>query len=93
MSQPTDSYTTWKVLLRVIALVKPYKSIFWLTTSMVILLAILSPLRPWLIQYTVDGPIAKGDFSGLLHFTLLMLGVLILESLFRYLFSYFSAWL
>jgi ATP-binding cassette subfamily B protein len=93
MSQPTDSYTTWKVLLRVIALVKPYKSIFWLTTSMVILLAIFSPLRPWLIQYTVDGPIAKGDFSGLLHFTLLMLGVLILESLFRYLFSYFSAWL
>lgn len=93
MSQTTDSYTTWKVLLRVIALVKPYKSIFWLTTSMVILLAILSPLRPWLIQYTVDGPIAKGDFSGLLHFTLLMLGVLILESLFRYLFSYFSAWL
>lgn len=93
MSQPTESYTTWKVLLRVIALVKPYKSIFWLTTSMVILLAILSPLRPWLIQYTVDGPIAKGDFSGLLHFTLLMLGVLILESLFRYLFSYFSAWL
>lgn len=93
MSQPTESYTTWKVLLRVIALVKPYKSIFWLTTSAVILLAILSPLRPWLIQYTVDGPIAKGDFSGLLHFTLLMLGVLILESLFRYLFSYFSAWL
>jgi ATP-binding cassette subfamily B protein len=93
MSQPTDSYTSWKVLLRVIALVKPYKSIFWLTTSMVILLAILSPLRPWLIQYTVDGPIAKGNFSGLLHFTLLMLGVLILESLFRYLFSYFSAWL
>lgn len=93
MSQPTDSYTTWKVLLRVIALVKPYKSIFWLTTSMVILLAILSPLRPWLIQYTVDGPIAKGDFSGLLHFTLLMLGVLILESLFRYMFSFFSAWL
>lgn len=93
MSQPTDSYTTWKVLLRVIALVKPYKSIFWLITSMVILLAILSPLRPWLIQYTVDGPIAKGDFTGLLNFTLLMLGVLILESLFRYLFSYFSAWL
>lgn len=93
MSQPTESYTTWKVLLRVIALVKPYKSIFWLTTSMVILLALLSPLRPWLIQYTVDGPIAKGDFTGLLNFTLLMLGVLILESLFRYLFSYFSAWL
>lgn len=91
MAEPR--YTTWSVLLRVLKLVHPYKTMFYATVVLVILLAVLAPLRPWLIQYTVDGPISSGDLDGLLQFTLLMLGALMLESVFRYAFSYLSVWL
>lgn len=86
-------YSTWSVLIRVLKLVHPYKSLFYTTVVLVILLAILAPLRPWLIQHTVDGPVTNGDLDGLLKFTLLMLGALLLESVFRYAFSYLSVWL
>lgn len=86
-------YTTWKVLLRVVGLVRPYNRVFLFAVAMVICLAILAPLRPMLIQYTVDAPIAQGDFEGLLRMTSWMLAVLLLESLFRYFFTFFSAWL
>lgn len=91
MAEPR--YTTWSVLLRVLKLVHPYKTLFYTTVFLVILLAVLAPLRPWLIQYTVDGPISSGDLDGLLKFTLLMTGALLLESVFRYAFSYLSVWL
>lgn len=91
MSKP--QYSTWSVLIRVLKLVHPYKSLFYTTVVLVILLAILAPLRPWLIQHTVDGPVTNGDLDGLLKFTLLMLGALLFESVFRYAFSYLSVWL
>lgn len=91
MSKP--KYSTWSVLIRVLKLVHPYKSLFYTTVVLVILLAILAPLRPWLIQHTVDGPVTNGDLDGLLKFTLLMLGALLFESVFRYAFSYLSVWL
>jgi ATP-binding cassette subfamily B protein len=87
------SYTTWAVTLRILGLVRPYRKIFSATVFLVIALAVLAPLRPWLIQYTVDGPIATFDQRGLLNMTALMVGVLVLESVFRYAFSYWSAWL
>ena len=90
---PEPRYTTWSVLIRVLKLVHPYKTLFYATVVLVILLAILAPLRPWLIQYTVDGPIGSGDLDGLLKLTMIMTGALLLESFFRYAFSYLSVWL
>ncbi|MBA4304496.1 MAG: antibiotic ABC transporter ATP-binding protein [Sphingobacteriaceae bacterium] len=91
--EKAKSYTTWAVTLRILGLVRPYRKIFVATVLLVIALAILAPLRPWLIQYTVDGPIAAFDREGLLKMTALMAAVLILESVFRYAFSYWSTWL
>jgi len=94
MNNPESvKYSTWKVLLRVVGLVRPYNRVFLFTVAMVVCLAVLAPLRPLLIQYTVDAPIAEGDLNGVLRMTSWMLLVLLLESLFRYFFTYFSAWL
>ena len=62
----------WAILRRILSLVSPYKKVFWLTVVLVILLSLLAPLRPWLIQYTVDHPIANGDYDGLLTLTAIM---------------------
>jgi ATP-binding cassette subfamily B protein len=83
----------WVILRRILSLVSPYKKVFWLTVVLVVLLSLLAPLRPWLIQYTVDHPIANGDFDGLLGLTAIMVVTLVLESIFRYAFSYASTWL
>jgi len=83
----------WSVLRRILSLVSPYKKVFWSTLVLVVLLSLLAPLRPWLIQYTVDNHIASGDYAGLVTMTILMVITLVLETVFRYLFSYASAWL
>lgn len=86
-------YSTWAVTKRILGLISPYRTIFSITVFLVIALAILAPLRPWLIQYTVDGPIADFNKDSLWRMTMLMVAVLVLESVFRYGFSYWSAWL
>ena len=83
----------WSILKRILSLVSPYKKVFWSTVVLVILLSLLAPLRPWLIQYTVDNHIAAGDYAGLVTMTILMVITLVLETVFRYLFSYASTWL
>ena len=52
-----------KILRRIYAFTKPYKKKFYLSVGLTLLLAFLSPLRPILIQYTVDEYIIKLDAS------------------------------
>lgn len=69
------------LLRRVIAYVKPYKVWLWSSVSLTILMAFLSPVRPLLIQYTVDHYILYAHPSMLVSMTLIMIGVLIMETL------------
>jgi ATP-binding cassette subfamily B protein len=69
------------LLRRVIAYVKPYKVWLWSSVSLTIFMAFLSPVRPLLIQYTVDHYILYANPSMLLSMTLIMIGVLIVEAL------------
>lgn len=53
-----------------------------------VFLAFLSPLRPILIQYTVDEYILNSDAGMLLSMTLLMIGILVVESAGQFFSSY-----
>jgi ATP-binding cassette subfamily B protein len=55
-----------------------------------VILAILAPLRPWLIQYTLDQYILLGDSSGLMNMSLLMLGLLLLQTSVQYFHTFFT---
>ncbi len=66
---------------------------FWATVGLSIALAILSPLRPHLIQIAVDDYIFKSDMDGLKIMVYLLIGVLLLNGLASYAFRYYSAWL
>jgi ATP-binding cassette subfamily B multidrug efflux pump len=68
-------------LKRVIRYVKPYKPWLWSSVGLTIIMAFLSPVRPLLIQYTVDHYILDPDPSMLLNMTLIMIGILMLEAL------------
>ena len=71
----------------------PYKRRFYWSIALAIILAAFTPVRPILIQVTVDKFIAKGIWEWVLWITIIQIGFLFLESGLRFYFSYITAWL
>ena len=71
----------------------PYQSILFGSMFIGICIAILGPLRPWLIQIIIDDHILTYDSNGLRRMSIILFGILILETFCRYLFSYSTSWL
>lgn len=82
-----------KLFLRLMRYTQPYKTAFRVGLAMTIVLAFLAPLRPLLIQFTVDSYIIKPDSEGLLRMTLIMVALLILESFIQLINTYLTNWL
>lgn len=82
-----------KVLKKIFVFVKPYMSWFYLVIFLTILTGLLSPIRPYLIQYTVDNHILHGNTEGLINMTILMVVISIFHALVMFAHSYLSAWL
>jgi len=78
---------------RIMRYVRPYKNTFIITAFLVIVLAILGPLRPWLIQHTIDEEVKNFNADGVLKLTLIMIGVLILEAIVQFYQTYWANWL
>ncbi len=82
-----------KVLKRLFKFVKPYIKRFWALVVLTVLLAVLAPLRPYLIQQAIDNHILVGDYAGLQRMLLLLVGLLVLNAVVQYLHTYSSDWL
>jgi len=80
MSKITGDALNVGLLKRVFQYVKPYRRIFILSIILTILLALIAPARPFLIQYTLDHYIMTGQYGGLLNMTVLMLVLLIVQA-------------
>lgn len=93
MSNISGKAFDFKLLKKVLAYTKPYKIVFVLTIISTILLALLSPLRPWLIQYTIDKYVAIPNAKQLFNMVLLMISLLILESIIQFFYTYYTNWL
>ena len=83
----------WELFKRVLRLAMPFKRAFILSLTMAIILALISPLRPYLIQLTVDDYIFQGDVSGLNKMVIFLITLLMVEAVFRYHFTYITNWL
>ncbi len=86
---------TWDTGLfkRIMRYIRPYKLTFSITATLVIILAVLGPLRPWLIQYTIDVEVANSNLEGVLRLTLIMVLVLIVEGIVQFYQTYWANWL
>lgn len=80
MSKVTGDAINVGLLRRVFQYVKPYRNIFAWAVVLTILLALIAPARPFLIQYTLDNYIMKDNYSGLLSMTVIMLLLLVLQT-------------
>ena len=83
----------FKVLKRILDFVKPYRGKFYFLVFLTLVLGVLTPVRPLLIQYTLDHDVARGDYQGLAQVMLLIFGLLVVQSVFQYVHTYLSGWI
>ena len=83
----------FKVLKRIMKFVTPYKGRFYSLIFLTLAIGLLTPLRPMLIQWTLDEEVAEGDYEGMLWMMVLLVGLLIVQSLAQYVHTYMSGWM
>lgn len=83
----------WNILKRLLEFVKPYRGLFIVLVAMTVLSAALVPIRPYLIQYTIDNDVVKGNYEGLVYMIRWLIGLLILQAIIQYIHTYLSGWL
>jgi ATP-binding cassette subfamily B protein len=71
----------------------PYKTRFWISVVLAILLAALTPLRPLLIQRTVNEYIVGEVPRMVILVTMIQLGIILVETALRFGFTFLTAWL
>jgi ATP-binding cassette subfamily B protein len=78
------------ILKRIFQYVKPYMGLFYLVVFLTIFSAVIAPVRPYLISKIIDNEIALGDINGLVFMTLVLVGILVIQSISQYYQSYLS---
>ncbi len=102
-ASPVKKIFNFTLLRRVFSFTAPYRNRFYLSLLMAIVLAVLSPVRPYLIQITINkyikgGAAVTGEASNpfvemIVVITLWQIVLLIAETLIRFYFGYVTAWL
>ncbi|HPG11374.1 MAG TPA: ABC transporter ATP-binding protein [Chitinophagaceae bacterium] len=93
MTGSKNSFVDIALLRRVFRYASPYKRKFWLSVVLAILLAILTPVRPFLIQLTVNKYIANSVAYMVINITLIQIGLILVETAMRFVFTFTTAWL
>ncbi|MEQ9288434.1 MAG: ABC transporter ATP-binding protein [Cyclobacteriaceae bacterium] len=81
------------VLKRLFKFVKPYIYQFYFLVVLTVALAVVIPLRPKLIQLTIDNELALGDYPGLVTMIVILIVLLVVQAIVQYLHTYLSGWL
>lgn len=81
------------LLRRIFSFAAPYKRSLYISMAMSVVLAAMSPLRPYLIQLSVDKYIANQMLQMLINISIIQLAILLLENGLRFWFLYRINWL
>ena len=88
---PKKTIFDFALLKRVFRYAAPYKKKFYWSVALAILLAVITPIRPLLIQLTVNKYISNQLALMLINITILQIGLLMVETLMRFFFSFLTA--
>ncbi|MBU3713626.1 MAG: ABC transporter ATP-binding protein [Ferruginibacter sp.] len=86
----------FSILRRLFIFVSPYRTRFFLSVGFAVFLAIIAPLRPYLIQLTINhgikengvGHFIAGAGGFIIEMTIIQMALLLIESLVRFYFSF-----
>jgi ATP-binding cassette, subfamily B, multidrug efflux pump len=81
------------LLKRIFSYAAPYKNKFYTSLILAIVLALLTPVRPYLIKLTVDTYVANRAINMVIQITIIQIGLLLVETVLRFFFSFITAWL
>ncbi|RZK42791.1 MAG: ABC transporter ATP-binding protein [Pedobacter sp.] len=84
MSKITGDTFNVGLLKRVFEYVRPYRGVFLWSVFFTVTLAAITPVRPWLIGYTLDHFVLEGNYAGLVKMSVLMVVLLIVQSVIQY---------
>lgn len=93
MASEAKKIFDFRLLRRIFSFAAPYKQRFYFSIFLSVTLAIISPLRPYLIQLSVDTYISNRLLEGLIWVSIIQLGVLLIENGLRFWFLYRINWL
>ena len=79
------------LMRRLLRYARPYRRLFYISVALAILLAAIAPVRPYLIQITVDRYIASNLLQMVIWITVIQVGILLIETLMRFSFSYLTS--
>tara|TARA_Y100000589_G_scaffold102378_3_gene96507 strand:- start:7499 stop:9253 length:1755 start_codon:yes stop_codon:yes gene_type:complete len=82
-----------EVLKRTMKYVRPFRTAFYSTALITILLSFMAPVRTYLVKVAVDDKIQFGDIVGLQKIILVLVGLLIIHAVMQFLQSYMANWL
>src|SRR5947208_7406933 len=83
----------FSLLKKVFRFAAPYKKRLYASIVLSIVLAVISPLRPFLIQYTVNNFIKDRNIQWLVLITIIQVAMLLFETGLRFYFAFITAWL
>ncbi|MBK7183571.1 MAG: ABC transporter ATP-binding protein [Bacteroidetes bacterium] len=86
----TGKAVDWQILKRIFAYAKPHRRTVGFALTTTITLALLSPLRPILVQYTLDNFVAKPNAPMLLWMTIALIALLCTEAFMQFSDSYLT---
>ena len=89
----TGNVIDFMLLKRVMKFAKPYKSHFFVAAIAAILLSVLGPMRPLLINHAIDNYIVIPNKEGLVKITQILISLLVLEGVIQFFYIYLSTWL
>ena len=92
MADKTGNAFDIKIFSRLMGFAKKYRLYFFTAASSTILLSFFAAARPYILMLTIDEGVIPKDSNALLHYVLLMFGVLGIEVLLEFTFIYFSNW-
>ena len=89
----TGNVLDLELLKRVLAFATPYRMQFLIATIAAILLSVLGPMRPMLINYAVDNYIIIPNKEGLLNIATILFVLLFIEGFIQFFYIYLSTWI
>lgn len=91
-SSPAGKVFDRRLIGLILQQVAPYRQRFVLTGVLVLFLSGIVWVRPALIRYAMDGPMASGDHQALLMVFLAVVGLLFVEAGVQYWVTYLANW-
>ena len=82
-----------RLLGRISSYLLPYKGWVFLAFLSVLTVAFLGPLRPKLIQVTIDRDIASGDLESLRRMVIALIGIIMAEGVLSMVNAYLTQWI